>query len=120
KGGVVPRARKGHSSVVVGDSVYIFGGEGEGVGDEKGRVWVFDTVSNSWSCLDPAKGASYPKHRTGHAAASSELPGPKVTVYRERAPQHPADPANVVPEPPERCSCGTLFVVGGTSTESGQ
>jgi len=113
--GSIPAPRKGHSAVVIGDSIYIFGGEG--VADEKGRVWAFDTVAKAWSYLDPAPDAPHPSHRTLHAAASSELPGPKGTVFKERAPQQPADPANVVPEPPERDSWGTMFVCGGRRVE---
>ena len=71
--GSTPASRKGHSAVVIGNSIYISGGEG--VADEKGRAWVFDTVAKTWSHLDPAPGAPYPSHRALHAAASSELPG---------------------------------------------
>ncbi|KAF2735083.1 hypothetical protein EJ04DRAFT_222949 [Polyplosphaeria fusca] len=120
-GGEVPRARKGHTAVVIGDSIYLFGGEGQGVEEEKGRVWVYRTVSNSWSYLDPAEGSTAPLPRSGHSAASSELPGPKdEVVYREKAPQQPADPAKVVPEPAEVDTWGTMFVVGGKSTTNGE
>ncbi|KAF2268112.1 galactose oxidase [Lojkania enalia] len=113
-GGEVPQARKGHTSVVIGDSIYIFGGEG--VGDEMGRIWVYSTTSNSWYSLDPASDSPCPSHRYGHAAAISELPPPRdEVVYRERAPQRPADPAKVVPEPADPDTWGTMFVVGGRS-----
>ncbi|KAF2191382.1 galactose oxidase [Zopfia rhizophila CBS 207.26] len=117
--GDVPAPRKGHSAVVIGDSIYIFGGEG--VASEDGRVWVFTTVSNSWSFLDPSPGTLYPSHRAFHAAVSSELPGPKdEVVYKEKAPQQPADPAKVVPEPADSDSWGTIFVVGGRNTENNE
>lgn len=116
--GSTPAPRTGHSAAVIGDSIYVFGGAG--VADEHGRVWVFDTVANAWSHLDPAPGAPYPAHRALHAAASAELPPPKETVYKERAPQQPADPATVVPEPPESHSWGTLFVCGGRAVEGGE
>ena len=99
-GGEVPSACKGHSSVVIGDSIYIFGGSG--VQNENNRIWVFDTLRNTWSYLDPASDTISPSHRTGHAAAASELPGPKDVTYQEKAPQQPADPAKVVPEPRTR------------------
>ncbi|KAF1842532.1 uncharacterized protein K460DRAFT_380365 [Cucurbitaria berberidis CBS 394.84] len=116
----VPNSRKGHAAVVIGDSIYIFGGEVEGVTNEKGRMWVYDTVSNTWSYLDSASDTLFPSQRTGHASASSELPGPKTTTYHETAPQAPADPAKVVPEPAEADSWGTIFVVGGHDTSSGR
>jgi len=96
----------------------MFGGEGKGVANEKGRVWVYDTISNTWSYLDPAEDTLFPSQRTGHASASSDLPSPKTTTYVEKAPQAPADPAKHVPEPPEANSYGTIFVVGGRDTSS--
>jgi hypothetical protein len=114
-GGDVPQPRKGHTAVVVGDNIYVFGGEG--VGPEKGRVWVYSTISNSWSHLDPSSETLSPTQRTGHAAVSSGQPGPKDVVYKERAPQQPADPAKAVPEPAEENSWGTIFVLGGRDTQ---
>lgn len=116
-GGDVPFARKGHSSVVIGDSIYIFGGSG--VANENGRVWVFDTLRNTWSYLDPAPDTPAPSHRAGHAAAASEFPGPKDVTYKEKSPQQPADPAKVVPEPADADTWGTIFVLGGRETETG-
>lgn len=116
-GGKVPPSRKGHTAVVVGDNIHIFGGEG--TKPENGRIWVYGTLTNSWTFLDPSSDV-YPSHRSGHAAASSELPGPKDVIYRERAPQKPADPAKVVPEPAEDDTWGTIFVVGGKDTATGE
>ncbi|KAF1837297.1 hypothetical protein BDW02DRAFT_628042 [Decorospora gaudefroyi] len=118
--GDVPNARKGHTATVIGDSIYVFGGQGEGVAMERGRIWVYDTVSNTWQYLDPAPDSLFPSQRTGHASASSPFPGPKTTTYTEKAPQAPADPAQVVPEPPESNSYGTIFVVGGRDSASQQ
>ncbi|KAF2473277.1 uncharacterized protein BDR25DRAFT_130555 [Lindgomyces ingoldianus] len=116
--GHVPAPRKGHTAVVIGDSICVFGGSG--IEPENGRMWVYSTVSNSWSCLDPATDSLYPSHRTGHAAASAELPGPKEKVYKERAPQQPADPAKVVPEPADEDTWGTIFIVGGRNISSNE
>ena len=113
--GPVPAPRKGHTAVVVGDLIYVFGGEG--VEAEKGRVWMYNTTANTWSFLDPASDTLYPSHRSGHAAASSSLPGPRDIVHKEKAPQQPADPAKVVPEPADNDSWGTIFIVGGRDTE---
>jgi len=117
-GGEVPRARRGHSSVVVGDSIYVFGGEG--VGNEGGRVWVFHTVTNEWGFFDAAPESLFPSHRIGHAVASSELPGPKDVTYTEKAPQQPTDPSKVVPEPADSDTWGTIFIVGGRDIQTGE
>lgn len=117
-GGQVPQPRKGHSAVVIGDDIYVFGGEGAGA-HEKGRVWVFSTILNSWSYLDPASD-SYPSHRSGHGAVSADLPAPKDVIYKERAPQKPADPAKAVPEPADENTWGTVFVVGGRGAETNE
>jgi hypothetical protein len=117
-GGAVPAPRKGHSSVVIGDSICIFGGEG--VQEEGGRIWIFQTLRSTWSYLDPSPGTAVPAHRTGHAAAASGLPAPKTVTYQEKAPQQPADPAKVVPEPAEEDSWGTICVVGGRETGTGE
>ena len=119
-GGETPASRKGHSSVVIGDSIYIFGGEVQDGKEERGRIWAFHTLRNTWSFLDPTPESAVPSQRTGHAVAASELPAPKDITYQEKAPQQPADPAQVVPEPAEEDTWGTLFVVGGRETESGQ
>ena len=116
----VPSSRKGHTSTVIGDSIYVLGGEGEDVMHEKGRIWVYHTVRNTWTYLDPAPGTLYPSQRTGHAAASSDLPSPKTVTFQEKAPQAPADPSKVVPEPAESDSWGTIFIVGGRDTASGE
>ncbi|KAL6705784.1 hypothetical protein ACN47E_006422 [Coniothyrium glycines] len=109
----VPVPRRKHTAVAIGNNIYLFGGQGDGVTHEKARVWVYSTVSNSWSFLDPAPESLKPSPRYSHAAASSDLPGPRATTYQEKAPQAPADPAKVVPEPAEPDSWGTIFVVGG-------
>lgn len=116
----VPGPRRGHTAVVIGDNIYMFGGEGEGVGNEKGRVWVYHTIPNAWSILNPASSSLFPSQRTEHVAASSDLPAPKTTTFREKAPQAPVDPAQNVPEPAEEDTWGTIFVVGGRDTSTRQ
>lgn len=78
KDGAVPASRKGHSAVVVGDEIYIFGGQLADKAKEEtaGRVWVYDTISAKWTFHDPRSDAPYPPPRTLHAACSSDLPGP--------------------------------------------
>lgn len=116
----VPAPRKGHTAVVIGDTIYIFGGEGGEVNNENGRIWAYHTVSNAWSFLDPAPGTLYPSHRVGHTSASSDLPAAKIVTYQEKAPQQPADPSKNVPEPPVDDTWGTIFVIGGYETSTRQ
>ncbi|KAI5197379.1 galactose oxidase [Aureobasidium subglaciale] len=110
-----PPIRYGHSSAVIDDQIYIFGGsDANGPLEEKGRVWVFDTDRNSWSSLDAAVG-DVPKPRTWAAATASSEPQPEhqrtdVNV----APQLPPDPAKMVPEPLSPSTYGTFVVYGGT------
>jgi hypothetical protein len=51
---------------------------------------------------------------------SADLPAPKDVVYKERAPQQPADPAKAVPEPAEDNTWGTIFVLGGRDTQTNE
>lgn len=117
-GDPVPAPRKGHTSVIIGDSIYVYGGDG--VESENGRVWVYHTIRNTWTFLDAADMTISPVHRTGHAAVSSELPGPKDITFHEKAPQQPVDPADAVPEPADADSWGTIFVVGGKNPHTGE
>lgn len=114
----LPSPRKGHTSTVIGDSIYVFGGEGDNPLEEKGRIWIYHTVRNTWTYLDPATDTLFPSQRSGHASASSDLPGPKTTTFKEKAPQAPADPSQVVPEPADPDSWGTIFIVGGRDSSS--
>lgn len=116
----VPSARKGHTSTVIGDSIYIFGGEGDSVTNENGRLWVYNTIRNAWTYLDPSPDSMNPRQRTRHSAASSDLPGPKTVTYQEKAPQAPADPSKVVPEPADPDTWGTVFIVGGRDVALGE
>ncbi|KAI5197839.1 hypothetical protein AUEXF2481DRAFT_27684 [Aureobasidium subglaciale EXF-2481] len=110
-----PPARYGHSSAVIDDQIYVFGGSGaQGPLEEKGRVWVFDTDTNSWSSLDAAVG-DVPKSRMWAAAAASSEPKPEHRRTDDNvAPQYPLDPAKMVPEPLSPSVYGTFVVYGGT------
>lgn len=114
----VPNSRKNHAAAVIGDSVFVFGGEdekGHSVETNDGTVWVFDTQSKTWLALEPAPGSAVPPARIAHCVAASEYPGPRNGPVRtERLPQQPMDPATgPLPEPAEKDSWGTLFVSGG-------
>ncbi|KAK3044418.1 hypothetical protein LTS18_001344, partial [Coniosporium uncinatum] len=115
--GPVPAARLNHTASVVGDSIYIFGGQLEGgAQEEQGRIWVFETVIKSWSYFDPAPNTPYLSARYSHSAAASELPGPEgPTIDPDILPQQPPVPGDTVNEPPASGSWGTLFIYGGKS-----
>ena len=107
-----PPPRLGHAAAVVGHHIYVFGGRAGSDGqplDEKGRVWVFDTVGNAWSHLDPAAGSPVPAARAAHACAASEHPAPTA------APAMPDTPASAdAAAAAQRFDgYGTLFVHGG-------
>ena len=44
--------------------------------EEKGRVWVFNTISNTWSHIDPGEKSPYPEARSYHCSASTPHPLP--------------------------------------------
>ena len=101
-----PPSRAGHAAAVVGHHIYVFGGRGGADMqplDEKGRVWVFDTVGNAWSHLDPAAGSPVPEARSDHACAASEHPLPD------------ANPANADATASAELfdGYGTIFIHGG-------
>lgn len=118
EGSGVPAARKGHSAVVVGDDIFVFGGDVEGGKNENGRVWVFSTSRSTWTALDPTNAeAPVPPSRSFHAAAESEEPTPKEPKADTGIlPQQPPDPSQTVPEPPEPGTWGTIFISGGKSS----
>ncbi|MCJ1338026.1 hypothetical protein MMC09_003310 [Bachmanniomyces sp. S44760] len=104
----VPEPRLGHTAAVVADRIYVFGGMGGGNQnpiDEHGRVWVFETSSNSWSHLDPAPGSAYPEARFHHASTSTEHPMPSTNK------DHTANPVGF----PDQEAHGTIFIHAGCS-----
>jgi hypothetical protein len=111
-----PPARYSHSSAIIDDQIYIFGGsDAHGPLEEKGKVWVFHTDTNSWSSLSAALG-DVPKARIWAAATSSAQPRPEHQRTDDNvAPQFPPDPAKMVPEPLRASTYGTFVVYGGVS-----
>ncbi|MCJ1398905.1 hypothetical protein MMC11_002106 [Xylographa trunciseda] len=109
--GEVPVPRVGHTAAAIADRIYVFGGRG-GVDmkplNEKGRVWVFDTLLNTWSYLDPVPNSPYPEARSYHAAAASTHPLPCKKDHTINAVGSPDDEAH-----------GTIFIHGGCP-ESGR
>lgn len=72
----VPAARYGHAAAVIGTRIFVFGGlstAGELL-DERGRVWVFETKTQTWTYLDPAADSHVPPARAHFAAVATEKP----------------------------------------------
>ena len=100
RGDEVPPPRVGHTAVSISDNIYVFGGRGGPnmtALEEKGRVWVYDTMSNSWSFLDPVDGSPFPEARSYHASTATEHPLPNTV----------GTGASIIE------SHGTIFIHGG-------
>ncbi|KAI8824550.1 uncharacterized protein EV422DRAFT_492944 [Fimicolochytrium jonesii] len=69
-----PAPRLGHTFTAVGTKIYLFGGmAGDVTFDD---VWVFDTVSREWKCLEGT--GDVPSPRSGHSATVNR---DKIYVY---------------------------------------
>ncbi|XP_058642870.1 uncharacterized protein si:dkey-3d4.3 isoform X3 [Onychostoma macrolepis] len=62
---VTPANRKGHSAVIFGSSMYVYGGYIDIRGSTK-EFWKFDFDSRVWSLLSSVEGGPGPRH--GHSA----------------------------------------------------
>lgn len=77
----VPERRVGHSAAVIGDRIFVFGGRGGKEMkplEENGRVWIYNTRTDSWTYLDPMPGTPYPAPRSYHSSVAMEKPEPKL------------------------------------------
>ncbi|KAI1419701.1 hypothetical protein F5Y12DRAFT_207600 [Xylaria sp. FL1777] len=76
--GDVPPPRIGHATAVIGSRIFLFGGRAAAAGsstlDEKGRVWIFETKTHTWTYLDPHHSSPIPPPRSYHAAVATEKP----------------------------------------------
>lgn len=126
KGTEVPEKRVGHTAAVIGERIFVFGGRGGKDMkplQEKGRVWIYDTRTDTWSFLDPVPGTPFPEARSYHASVASVKPDPSPDV--ETAPRNPAteEPkTGVIAEGAREDSekgFGTLFIHAGCP-ESGR
>ncbi|KAH7026151.1 uncharacterized protein B0I36DRAFT_329994 [Microdochium trichocladiopsis] len=72
----VPCSRVGHATAVIGSRIFLFGGRNSNAQtlDEKGRVWVFSTRTNTWSHLDPHSSSPIPPARSYFAAVATDKP----------------------------------------------
>lgn len=76
-GGAIPEKRVGHTAAVIGERIFIFGGRGGKEMkplEENGRVWVYNTRTDTWSYLDPMPGTPYPAARSYHSSVAIEKP----------------------------------------------
>ena len=115
-----PPKRRGHVAAAIDEQIFFFGGIGADGRplDEGGRVWTFDTVSNSWSHMDPPPEGDKPAPRSQAAAVGTVHPQPVAKRTDEGSlPQDPPDPAKIVPEPPSAGSYGTLIIQGGVGAD---
>ncbi|XP_059417255.1 kelch domain-containing protein 3-like isoform X2 [Carassius carassius] len=67
--GVTPANRKGHSAVIFGSSMYVYGGYIDIRGSTK-EFWKFDFDSRGWSLLSSVQGGPGPRH--GHSAMTHQ------------------------------------------------
>jgi hypothetical protein len=76
----VPEKRVGHSAAVIGERIFIFGGRGNDTNplEENGRVWIYNTRTDSWTYLDPMPGTPYPAARSYHSSVAIGKPEPKL------------------------------------------
>lgn len=117
--GLLPQPRKHHTATVIDKKIYIFGGQfaAKSRQEAAGRVWVFDTFTSRWACLDPSPDAAFPQARYGHIAAASDLPGPPLsamkTAYKSEDEQLQDEASNAGAHLLNQDAFGTFFVHGG-------
>ncbi|GAB4830863.1 hypothetical protein Ancab_004890 [Ancistrocladus abbreviatus] len=70
-----PSPRLGHTSLLVGDLMFVIGGRADPV-NILNDVWIFDTAKNEWKFVDCTGSAFAPRHR--HAAA---VLGSKIYIF---------------------------------------
>jgi hypothetical protein len=69
--GDVPLARGGHAAAIIGDKVYVFGGEGRARLRLQTGVKVLDLITNEWSDLEwPSSPKAAPEPRSALAATA--------------------------------------------------
>lgn len=73
-----PPARAGHSIVVIGDDIVVFGGFIFSLGAASSELWAFNTKSKSWTLLSAGAGGLTPEPRYGHGAVAL---GNNMVVY---------------------------------------
>ncbi|KAI1439198.1 hypothetical protein GGR50DRAFT_7262 [Xylaria sp. CBS 124048] len=81
----IPPARVGHAAAVIGTRIFVFGGRASVAGsstlEENGRVWVFETKTQTWTYLDPHHSSPVPPARSYHAAVATDKPHDFLTSH---------------------------------------
>ncbi|KAI4176809.1 MAG: hypothetical protein LQ346_007785 [Caloplaca aetnensis] len=126
--GQVPGPRTGHTACALGHRIYVFGGRGQDQNqqalEEKGKVWMFNTESLRWSCLEPSPDGSLPPSRYIHSAVASEHPLPNNNVsgsasYAEQLKSTVSKlPAMIGKGSPPREAHGSIIVCSGFSSST--
>lgn len=124
--GQVPGPRSGHTACALGHRIYVFGGRGQDQQrlEEKGKVWIFDTESLRWSCLEPSPENPLPPSRYKHSAVASEHPLPNTNVsdtasYAEQIKSTVSKlPAMIGKGSPPREPHGSIIVCSGLSSST--
>ncbi|KAI2623767.1 hypothetical protein GGS21DRAFT_533287 [Xylaria nigripes] len=74
----VPCSRVGHATAVIGSRIFLFGGRSGFASaatlEEKGRVWIFETKTQTWTYLDPHPSSPIPPARSYHSAVATDKP----------------------------------------------
>ncbi|KAL1301845.1 hypothetical protein AAFC00_006030 [Neodothiora populina] len=124
-----PPSRCVHTATVIDSQIYVYGGSSSAdinspkPIDENGRVWVFDTQSNTWSSLLPDHNTPIPRTPVFAVSSSTSFPKPQEKPSDENPhcssaradllPKHDLDPLATMPEPVEVNTYGSLFIYGG-------
>ncbi|KAL8847621.1 MAG: hypothetical protein Q9221_007351 [Calogaya cf. arnoldii] len=129
--GKTPGSRAGHTACVIGHRIYVFGGkdrDGKPI-EENGTLWVYDTESLSWTCLEVSGDSSstYPQARYNHSAVASEYPPPPSETLPENASYVEQIKSTVAKVPalvgmgtPSREPHGSIIICGGHSSSSSE
>jgi len=62
-----PCPRAGHSAIVFGDSMVIFGGK-DSEGNKLNDIWIFNFSTYQWECIELSDNDLKPLPRSGHSA----------------------------------------------------
>ncbi|TAQ89211.1 hypothetical protein B7494_g2503 [Chlorociboria aeruginascens] len=118
-GDEVPEKRVGHTAALIGERIFMFGGRGGKDMkplEENGRVWVYDTRTDTWSFLDPVSGP-FPEARSYHSSLAIEKPEPPnmKSVKVDNATEEPkiGKIAERAQTDGEKGGYGTFFVHAG-------
>lgn len=119
---LVPEKRVGHTAAVIGERIFVFGGRGGKDMkplEEKGRVWIFDTKTDTWSFLDPLPGTPYPAARSYHASVALDKPEPGSATKSKLNPGAEEPPPGSIAanaKSDDEAGYGTLFIHAGCPT----